>query len=359
MVDLFPLPSEEIRDGFYSVVAGAIAGGVTEPSWVAVDDGTGAWLVEISSHPALDRARGVVAVSSEEALVKAQRLGIGGAMWLPPASLGAFEAFASAASSAAPRAYDSAALELLSGKTSVHVVTFASRRFWRAQLGDRDIGNLLAELAVSLEVPVAILPWPALVLADREQGAIVKVWEELVGESENLGPTLSILPRMVVENEVLVKVYSALRAGPTTGGSSNSVPQMPVHELPHGRRVGWWGLDAKTRPEDEGWIASPVEVSSIRCRWRIESSENSGFVAEVLASEEIAGLEDVLAVRVPGWASRGLRPGSPAGLLVTRIAEAASRRGIPLWIPNVDQEGLRLVLGLPGTIWVDGPAVPK
>jgi len=67
----------------------------------------------------------------------------------------------------------------------------------------------------------------------------------------------------------------------------------------------------------------------------------------------------VLAVRVPGWASRGLRPGSPAGLLVTRIAEAASRRGIPLWIPNVDQEGLRLVLGLPGTIWVDGPAVPK
>ncbi|MBD3851933.1 MAG: hypothetical protein IFK93_11570 [Acidobacteria bacterium] len=359
MVDLFPLPTEEIRDGFYSVVAGAIAGGVTEPSWVAVDDGTDAWLVEISSHSALDRARGVVAVSSEEALAKAQRLGIGGAMWLPPASLGAFEAFASAASSAAPRAYDSAALELLSGKTSVHVVTFSSRRFWRAQLGDWELGDLLAELAVSLEVPVAILPWPALVLADREQGAIVKAWEELVGESEILGPTLSVLPGMVVENEVLVEAYSALMAGATTGGSSNSVPQMPVHELPHGRRVGWWGLDVNNIPEDEGWTAAPVEVSSTRCRWRIESSETSGSVAEVLAGDEVADLENVVAVRVPGWASRGLRPGSPAGLLVTRIAEAASRRRLPLWIPNVDQEGLRLVLGLPGTIWVDGPAVPK
>ena len=87
MVDLFPLPTEEIRDGFYSVVAGAIAGGVAEPSWVAVDDGTDAWLVEVSNSSEFDRAHGVVAVASEEALVKAQRLGIGGAMWLPPASL--------------------------------------------------------------------------------------------------------------------------------------------------------------------------------------------------------------------------------------------------------------------------------
>ncbi len=104
---------------------------------------------------------------------------------------------------------------------------------------------------------------------------------------------------------------------------------MPVHELPHGRRVGWWGLDVNEKPQDEGWIATPVEISSTRCRWRMESGETSGSVVEVLASEEIVGLEDVLAVRVPGWASRGLRPGSPAGLLVTRIAEAASWRGRP------------------------------
>ena len=116
MVDLFPLPSEEIRNGFYSVIAGAIAGSIPEPSWVAVDDGTDAWVVEISNHSALERARGVVAVSSEEALLKAQRLGVGGAMWMPPASLGAIEAFTSAASSEAPRAHDAAALQLLDGE---------------------------------------------------------------------------------------------------------------------------------------------------------------------------------------------------------------------------------------------------
>ncbi len=102
-----------------------------------------------------------------------------------------------------------------------------------------------------------------------------------------------------------------------------------------------------------------MEVTSTRCRWRLESTETSGIVGEVLDQRRGGGLEDVQAVRVPGWASRGMRPGSPAGLLVTRIAEAASRRGLPLWIPNVDQEGLRLVLGLPGTVWVDGPAVPS
>ncbi len=359
MVDLFPLPSEEIRSGFYSVIAGAIAGGSPEPSWVAVDDGTDAWLVEISNHSAFDRARGVVVVASEEGLVKAQRLGIGGAMWLPPASLGAIEAFNSAASAKAPRARDVAALELFERGKPVHVVTLSDRFFWRAQLGDHELGDLLAALAVSLEVPLAILQWPALVVADRDPDAIVKAWERLMVERETLGPSLSVLPPLVIEKEVLVEAYLALTAENATDGSSNSVSEMPVHELPHGHRVGSWGLDVNKKPEDEGWIAAPAEISSTRCRWQLESNETSGIVVEVRTSEEIADLEDVLAVRVPGWASRGLRPGSPAGLLVTRIAEAASRRRLPLWIPNVDQEGLRLVLGLPGTIWVDGPAVPK
>jgi hypothetical protein len=359
MVDLFPLPPEETRSGFYSVIAGTIAGGIPEPSWVAVDDGTDAWLVEVSNHFAFDRSRGVVAVASEEALVNAQRLGIGGAMWLPPASLGAIEAFTAAASSETPRVHDAEALELLDSGKSVHVVTFSDRLFWRAHLGDYELGDLLAALAVSLAVPIAILQWPALVVADRDRDAIVKAWEGLMAERGSLGPTLSFLPPLVIEKEVLVEAYSALMAEKATDGSSNSVIEMPVHELPHGHRVGWWGLDVKKRTEEDGWIAAPVEVSSARCSWRLESAGTSGVVAEVLASDEIADLEDVRAVRVPGWASRGLRPGSPAGLLVTRIAEAASWRGLPLWIPNVDQKGLRLVLGLPGTIWVDGPAVPK
>ncbi len=359
VVDLFPLPADEIRDGFYSVIAGAMAGGVSEPSWVAVDDGTDAWIVEVSRFSAVDRARGVVAVSSEEALAKAQRLGIGGAMWLPPASLGALEAFTSASSARAPIAHDAAALELLDGKESIHIATFFDRPFWRAQLGDRELGELLAELAASLKVPVTILQWPALVVAGRDQTEIVKAWVGLIAERGGPAPALSVLPEIDIEEEVLDDAYSALTTGPTTDESSNSMSALPVHELPHGRRVGWWALDVNKEPDDEHWIARPVEKSSIRCRWHLESTEPVGTVSEVLTSDEVAGSEDVLAVRVPGWASREMRPGSPAGLLVTRIAEAASRRGLPLWIPNVDQEGLRLVLGLPGTVWVDGPAVPN
>jgi len=359
VVDLFPLPADEIRDGFYSVIAGAMAGGVPEPSWVAVNDGTDAWVVEASKYSAVDRARGVVAVLSEEALAKAQRLGIGGAMWLPPASLGALVAFASASSAKAPRAYDAVTLEFLDGRESVQIVTISNRPFWRAQLGDRELCSLLAELAVSLQVPVAILQWPALAVTGRDQAAIINAWEEMIAESGKPAPTPSILRPIDLGEEVLVDAYSALTAGSVSSGSSDSMPAQPVHELPHGRRVGWWALDAGNEPEEEGWQASPEKISSTRCRWRLESTETSGIVAEVLTSDEVAGLEDGLAVRVPGWASRGIRPGSPAGLLVTRIAEAASRRGLPLWIPNVDQEGLRLVLGLPGTIWVDGPAVPS
>ena len=110
MVDLFPLPGDENPEGLYSVIAGALAGGAPDPSWVAVDDGSGSWVVEASTRPSAERARGVVAVSSEDALVKAQLLGVGGALWLPPSSLGALEAFSAAVSAEAPVALDAAAL---------------------------------------------------------------------------------------------------------------------------------------------------------------------------------------------------------------------------------------------------------
>lgn len=359
MVGLFPVPPDEIRDGFYSVIAGAIAGGAPEPAWVAVDNGTDAWLVEATKYCAADRARGVIAASGEEALVRAQRLGLGGAMWLPPASLGALEAFVSAASSLTSEARDAASLELLDGTSSFHVVTFSDRPFWRAQLGDHELTRLLADLAFALEAPVAILQWPALVVAERDERAIVEAWEELVAGSNRAAPAVSVLSPDPFAGEIVVDAYAALTAGSAAGGPSAPVPAQPVHELPHGRRVGRWALGASEPPGDEHWIAAPVEITSRRCRWRLDGTEISGFVEEVVNGDEVAGLENVEAVRVPGWASRGLRAGSPAGLLVTRIAEAASRRGLPLWIPNVDQEGLRFVLGLPGVVWVDGPAVPN
>jgi len=361
VVDLFPPPADKIRNGLYSVIAGALAGGAPEPSWVAVDDGSGSWVIEASTRPSAERARGVVAVSSEDALVKAQLLGVGGAMWLPPSSLGALEAFSTAVSVEAPVALDAAALELLDGRTSIQVVSIVDRRFWRSQVGDRVLENLTTELAIDLDAPAAILRWPALVVADREPGEIVTAWEELVSKRESIGPSVNVLslePK-ALESGLLDGAYAALAGGSSTTESPGQVPPQPIHELPHGRRVGWWLIRNDQKPEEEGWVATPVEAGAARCRWQLEGSESSGTVVEVLGSEDVAGVEEAVAVRVPGWASRHVRSGSPAGLLVTRIAEAASRRGLPLWIPNVDQEGLRLVLTLPGVIWVDGPAVPS
>jgi len=360
VVDLFPPPREEIREGLYSVVAGALAGGAPEPSWVAVDDGSGSWVVEVSTRPPTERTRGVAAVASEDALVKAQLLGVGGAMWLPPSSLGALDAFSTAASAAAPAAFDAAALEILEGSTAIQVVSVVDRRFWRTQVGDRALENLTTELAVALEAPAAILRWPALVVADRDPGVIVATWEEMAAKREAIGPSVSVvtLEPKKLENGLLEGAYAALAESSATAESLGQLPPQPVHELPHGRRVGWWRKGSGQDPEEEGWVAGPVGAGAARCRWRLEGSESSGTIEEVLGSDEVGDVDEAVAVRVPGWASRDLRVGSPAGLLVTKIAEAASRRGLPLWISGVDHEGLRLVLGLPGTIWVDGPAVP-
>jgi len=359
-VVLMPLPPEEIREGLYSVIGGALASGAPAPSWVAVDDSTDAWVVEISGRAAAERTRSVVAVGGDKALVTAQRLGVGGAMWLPPSSLGALEAFAAADAADLPVTPDAATLKLLEGSATFQVVTFADRSFWRAQLGDDALTRLLAGLASALGVPVSILAWPALVVADRDAAEIVARWQEVAPVAEVIGLDLSVLPAQAGEAEtgVLDAAYRALlNAAPTRGPSVSRQP-VPVHELPHGRRVGWWCLDEEQAPEEDGWFVTPVEVTPSRCQWRLDGAERSGIVAEVLTGEEVAELDGVAAARIPGWASRGLRPGSPAGLLAIRIAEAAARRGLPLWIPGVDEEALRLVLGLPGVIWVDGPAVP-
>ena len=84
---------DALSGGLDNVIAGALAGGAPEPSWVAVDDGSGAWVAKVAGRPAAQRVRGVVAAASADALVAAQRLGVGGAIWLPPSSLAAIEAF--------------------------------------------------------------------------------------------------------------------------------------------------------------------------------------------------------------------------------------------------------------------------
>jgi hypothetical protein len=156
---------------------------------------------------------------------------------------------------------------------------------------------------------------------------------------------------------MLDAAYKALLEGTVEVVSAGSIGPHPVHELPQGRRVGWWSWKEE-QAASEGWLSAPTEVGADRCRWELEGENGPGVVEEVLSATEVVEAEVAAAVRVPGWASCGLRPGAPAGLLVARIADEAARRGLPLWIPNVGEESLRFVLGLPGTLWVDGPAIP-
>ncbi len=352
---------EALRGGLDSVISGALSGGAPEPSWVAADDGYGVWVAEVAERPAAQRAAGVVAAASADAVAMAQRLGVGGAMWLPPSSLATIEAFKAAAAAAPPALeFDPAVLEALGAEAPVRIVSFADREFWRVQLGERALAVLLKELAAAIGAPAAILPWPALLLSSRLPAGVSEAWRESASSIGGAVPGLIITELTVGamrEGGMLQAAYRALVGGASEAEVAGSIGPHPVHELPQGRRVGWW-----TWKEDqarfEGWLAAPAEAGEDRYRWDLEGESEQGIVKEVLSATEVAETEGTAAVRVPGWACRGLRPGVPAGLLVTRLAEAAARRGLPLWIPNLDDEGLRFVLGLPGRLWVDGPAVP-
>ena len=356
-------PPKAVGNGLESVVTGVLAGGAPEPSWIAIDDGTDGWVALASGCSSAERARGVVAASADDALVKAQWLGVGGAMWLPPSSVGVAEAFVAATSAMTPtEGHDANIIDLMDGGAAVAILSIVDRSFWRAQFGERRLTALLAELASALGAPSAVLPWPALVVVGKKPDELIEAWRALLTKDDRVLPNVAAAP--LVENVpgegLLASAYRALlEAGPLAPVVDAGGLCLPVYEVPHGRRVGWWGRYKDESSARDGWSASPETVSQPRCRWRLDGKDGSGVIEEVLTSEEVGRIEDVVAVRIPGWASRDIRPGSPAGLLVTRLAEAADRRGLPLWIPNLDDDALRLALGLPGVLWVDGTAVPR
>jgi hypothetical protein len=316
-----------------------------------------------AEQPAAARTRGVIAAARDESLVTAQQLGIGGAMWLPPAHLGAMDAFEAANSTPGPiREFDSVVIELLEPGTPIQVVTFAELEFWRVQIGDSTLRYLLTEIAESVDGPAAILPWPAVVVASESSAETLEAWRYLAAGRHQRCPDLAMASTSVDPGElsVLEFVYRCLLEGLPPTGDLEEPWREPVHELPSGRQVGWWssrGCDES--PSGVLWCAVPASVQESRCHWAVQAGDDTIILREALTSNEVGEWSDVSAVRMPGWAARRLGPGTPAGLLAVRLADAASRLDVPLWIPNVDQESLRFVLSLPGTIWIDGPAVPR
>lgn len=359
MVRLLPPNPGRAALGLRDVVSGALAGGAPEPAWIAVDDGSGRWIPLVSACPVAERARGVVVSGADAALVAAHRIGVGGAAALPVSTPGLVEAFRSAAQGPAPLpVFDPGSMELFESSTGLVVAAFSNRAFWRAQLGDRVLSRLLAELAIGLQVPPAVLPWPAVILAIRDERRIFDLWKPLAAGAGRPADDLVVSEVIPGARGVAAAVYSALLDLVEHIRAVKTVSSEPVYELPNGRLIGRWA--SEPGPEDRDvWVAAPIEISGPKCRWRLTGGGTTSEVDDVLEVADLTRIEGAPAVRVPGSLTGNLRQGTPAGLLVQRLADAAARRGLPLWVPNVDTEALRFALKLPGTIWVDGPAVPR
>ena len=359
MVRLLPPALEHDGLGLRKVVAGALERGAAEPVWIAVDDGSRQWLPLVAACPATERASGVVVTADDDTLLAAHRLGIGGAAALPVSTPGLMDALKSAScESPPPITAEIGVMELFDGANELKVVTLSNRAFWRAQLGDRVLSRMLAELAIGLRTPPAVVPWPALILSDRSEHRIIEAWKSLAAGAGRPADDLVISKVDRGTRGVAAAVYSALLQQAEHIHAVKVVSVEPVYELPSGSLIGWWASEPGPRQTDL-WVAVPVKISGVTCRWQLVDEGSTTVVEDVLEAADVDRIGGVAAVRVPGMLTGDLRAGTPAGLLVQRLADAASRRGLPLWVPNVATEDLRFALRLPGTVWVDGPAVPR
>jgi len=349
-----------VRDPVHSVLGHGLAQGCVEPPWIAVEDEQGEWVRVAASCSLGERARAVVAASTEVALVQAARLGLGGALWLPPSTMAMKSALeAAAAASIDAAAMDPRVVELVtSGPGPLWAVTWRNRPFWKNQLGVVRLLALLAELAGDLEAPPALLPWPALLVSGRNRAEIVEACDLGLGRS----PVKPLQPPEVVavpaSGEPGVATLRALLDLESTGAVAGpDCPPQPVYALPSGRRIGFWAPSPPEPPGEGLWCPGP-EVGE-HSAWLARSSEGHTLrVPEVVSSSQVDA--DVGgAVRLPGWLSLGARPASPAGLLIERLLASCNRKGLTLWVPNVDSDLLRYLLRLDGELWVDGPAVPS
>ncbi len=361
MIRLLPPVGDEIDGPLTAVLQAAVAEGAPVPSWVAVEDEQGEWVRHAAAAGAADRARAVVALKSEAALVAAVRLGIGGAMSLPPSTQGAAAALHAAEATVASQvSSDSWLADLAAGwDGDLVAVTWVDRPFWRCQFGEPFMAALLAELAGELGVLPALLPWPALLLSPRPAEEIHQAWEIVTARANRPTQGVEVVACGPREGHCGV-VTTAMRSlvdhvSGAVGLERTRFPR-PVYRLPSGQLEGWWApTEAEAPTPNRGWLASPHSVSEAGFRWSMEGGGGQTRWADDVL--EIGHAEDV--ARLPGWIALGVGAGRPAGLLVQRMAAVAERTGVRLWVPNVDAGALQFLLRLPDVLWVDGPAVPE
>lgn len=332
---------DELRRPLLAVLERVLANGAPPPSWLTVADG-GGWVDLARRSPAVERARAVVLADNEGDLARAVRLGFGGASPLPPSTPAVDAAVRAAAERwTGPPIDPDVVDEILADPAGAWRIGWLSRPAWVRALGASRVRRALVELAAALDQPPVVVEGPCLVVASAAAPVVGDAWREVVsaaaavpGEPPDVVPASGRMPGHAI---------------------SRPGEARPVYELPSGRRLGGWWVDAAAEAKD-GWLAAPGAGAGDP--WRLTAASSIEEIPELAGSEAIARAAGPV-VRIPAWATDGLRNGAPAALLLERLAAAARRSGTCLWVPAVDADGLRVLLRLGQTLWVDGPAVPE
>ncbi len=349
-------PPEANRRSFDAVFERAVAAGASAPAWVTVAEDAG-WLRAAATRPRSERSRGVVVASAVATLVAAHRLGIGGAISLPPSTPAAATAFATAAATAADVDDGLDPADLAAESSELVVVVAHNPALWRRQLGAPYLRRALAALADRLEVPWCCGPGPSLLVAGCERAVVAAACTPRATDPTP-GQGWQVTTVAVGAGGLdLDRALGELVGRSADGGERPR--RCPVYSLPAGNRVGWWVAGSGAgEPVGVGWVATPERPNRVGFRWRLASMAGEPrWVEDVVADEGQPGASGV--VRVPGWLTAGLCAGACAAPVVEHLAAAAAAAGGVLWVANVDRPALELLLSWRLPLWVDGPAVPE
>lgn len=338
---------------------------VEPPSHAFVQCDEDQWQRHAACLPVVTRRASVLIASSDEELLDAVRLEIGGAARLPVSTHGltlACEAAARASLDDAACLATRALLEIVLAKGSDPLlVGWRPSAFWTNQVGSPRLIRALLGVARRLECIPAIVPGPFLVVtgcsfAEVEDAAVI-------GEDACGRPT-PVAPAVIEVGELpngpdRVRVDVLIEAAAAAGRAEVAVAMEGVRvlELPGGSSLGRWSLSGPVGTVADGWSAWPDPKVPDGSRWFLSEGREDRVIGEWNWSGDLSSYPDPV-LRVPGWIGSTLRSGSPAALLVEGLAGGDGRAGRPLWVPGVDADGVRFLLSLPGPIWVDGPGVP-
>jgi len=353
MVELVPASKGVGHQAMKRVIESLRKSGVELPPMVVTDETGNPWRLSAARIPADIRRRSVLAVASDTDLFDAVRFEFGGAIRLPVSSLAMEKACLAAAGGRMPEtpmATRGVLDSVLEGAERVEGVGWSRSRFWRNHLGVRCLKGCLTEIATRLGRAPVIIPGPILVVPDCEDEELHRQLTSATGAGTRVIP---YPPAIVPIARILDAMDFKIDGGSGYAEPVTTSEPQPVLELPSGCRVGSWSFSRVSPKAGEIWHAVAGESTSSGSSWSFVHAE--GPVDTIIDSPVVS---DQWVVKTPGWMGDHLCPGSPAGLLVEKLAMDPVRAGRPLWVSNADAAAVRYLLGMPGPIWVDGPGVP-